>query len=67
LPISRQRRAMVNDIDQQRILVEAPVARLAVGEYLLTAEAQPDKVTTRRDGRLHVAQSTGSGVYGVPK
>jgi hypothetical protein len=55
LPISRQRRATVNDIDQQRILVEAPVARLAAGEYLLTPEAQPDKVTTRRDGRLRVA------------
>jgi len=32
------------------------VARLAAGEYLLTAEAEPDKVTARRDGRLRVAQ-----------
>jgi hypothetical protein len=38
------------------ILVETPVARLAAGEYLLTAEAEPDKVTARHDGRLRVAQ-----------
>jgi hypothetical protein len=38
------------------ILVEAPVVRLATGEYLLTAEADPDEVTARRDGRLRVAQ-----------
>jgi len=38
------------------ILGEAAVTRLATGEYLLTLEAEPDKVTARRDGRLRVAR-----------
>ena len=38
------------------ILVEASGPQLAAGECLLTLEAEPDKVTARRDGRLHVAQ-----------
>ena len=57
LPISRPRRAMVNDINQQRnILVEAPGPLLAARECLLTLEAELDKVTARRDGRLRVAR-----------
>jgi hypothetical protein len=55
LPISRQRRATVNDIDQQRSSSK-PVTRLAAGEYLLTLEAEPDKLTARPDGRLRVPQ-----------
>jgi hypothetical protein len=47
---------VVNHIDQQGSSPKRPVVRLATGEYLLTAEADPDEVTARRDGRLRVAQ-----------
>ena len=58
----------MNDIDQHRILVEAPVARLAAGEYLLTAEAQPDKKSPpAATAGCTLLNRQESGVYGVPK